>query len=45
VGAGELLHDGVFDFNGFDSFIEGGKVIAPVVDIAVVSTNVIVDDG
>jgi len=45
MGAGELLHDGVFDFNGFDSFIKGGEVIAPVVGITDVSTSLIVDDG
>ena len=45
VGAGELLHDRVFDFNGFDSFIEGREIVAPVVDIMDVSTKLIVDDG
>jgi hypothetical protein len=45
MGAGELLHDGIFDFNGFDSFIEGREVTAPIVDITDVSTNLIVDDG
>ena len=45
MSAGELLDDGVFDFNGFDSFVEDREVIAPVVGITDVNTRLIVDDG
>ena len=44
MGPGKLLHDRIFDFDGFDSFIEGGEVIAPVVDIPDVNTSFVVDD-
>jgi hypothetical protein len=45
MGASELLHDGIFDFDGFDSFIKDREVIAPVVGIADVSTRLIVNNG